>query len=718
MIKYDYVIERKTGSDQTQIFTPDKIPKELSNLVLIEGPNSLGKSTLLNIIALGLFGNKSSRINSALQEKMSALLNSDHQKIKFSFEITYELDNLVIRSRKSDLNSKEIIVEESLDGKNFTPIIYENFEKKYNLIYDIPNNPTERLPDLLKELREEQRHYGNKFMNFGNFLRDTIQQIGKTRDPKRLNEIKERLKRSQDEKKNLDDELPSLRTLLRSQQKAAYIHYYYHYLSEVDRLEKQKKDAEEELENLKKTGKKIVKDLTYDKKKILEISNGLAEKYYETTPKLESVLPKELKQRVTEIWKKIEPHTIESSDLSAIVIEASDYLSHLENEINKIRNDQVYINANAIERLVSLLEDFESYDLIIPKIKVTISEFINLLKEENKKSKEIVERYNIYNTIYENLKLIKESAIELRRKLEYYKDTQQRVGEFSENFEVKLVQLNNKLSVIEDMLKCAKKKCSHYYTRCISLNIDEEKLQKPYKEIISEIPINEELEEWLRLGEEGVLRRLADLEEKIQTKEERRRDLAIIIDKDQAEVERLEKLEPHKYEKFYNELNDIHIKVYFYAKKILDTYYNALNSLIKNEIKKDEIDNNEEIKKYFEEVWIYLAHKIGEFKHIDRTYKAKAIDLISKRIVTEEGTIIYLIDMGTGQSQSAFLRSLLNASNDGRKIIAFFDEIAMMDDNSLNPIIERMRELYYEKRLLLGILVQKRTDKINIKPLI
>jgi len=63
--------------------------------------------------------------------------------------------------------------------------------------------------------------------------------------------------------------------------------------------------------------------------------------------------------------------------------------------------------------------------------------------------------------------------------------------------------------------------------------------------------------------------------------------------------------------------------------------------------------------------------------------------------------------MGTGQSQSAYILSLLNVKDDPRKIIALFDEIAMMDDNSLRPVYSKMRELYKAKKLLLGILVQK-----------
>jgi exonuclease SbcC len=90
------------------------------------------------------------------------------------------------------------------------------------------------------------------------------------------------------------------------------------------------------------------------------------------------------------------------------------------------------------------------------------------------------------------------------------------------------------------------------------------------------------------------------------------------------------------------------------------------------------------------------------------------VDLITGKIISEDNEMIYLNDMGTGQTQSAYISSLLNVdATDSRKIVAMFDEIAMMDDTSLEPILARMKQLYEEKRLILGILVQ-RSNKFNL----
>ncbi len=135
MLKYDYEIERKVGEGRLCKFVPNLIPTTLSNLVLIEGPNSSGKSTLLNIVALGLFGIKNQKINQILQNKLSSLIDSNHQKLKFSFEINSQTDNLSLRSIKRDFEGNDIIVEESANGKPFRPISFETFEKRYNPLH-------------------------------------------------------------------------------------------------------------------------------------------------------------------------------------------------------------------------------------------------------------------------------------------------------------------------------------------------------------------------------------------------------------------------------------------------------------------------------------------------------------------------------------------------------------------------------------------------------
>ena len=214
MLKYNYTIQRIVGEGKSQEFVPNLIPTTLSNLVSVEGPNSSGKSTLLNIIALGLFGTKNPKINPILQNKLNSLIDSNHQKIKFEFEIKSKNDELSLKATKENFDGNDILVEENVDGRNYKPLSFESFERKYNLIYDIPNNPTERLSELLRELREDQAQYGNKFKDFAFFLRKTITQITTSRDTKRLEFVKNQLREKYEERKKIMEDLPNQQNMV------------------------------------------------------------------------------------------------------------------------------------------------------------------------------------------------------------------------------------------------------------------------------------------------------------------------------------------------------------------------------------------------------------------------------------------------------------------------------------------------------------------------
>ena len=87
MIEFDYKIERDEG-DKTEVYLPKGIPKKLQNVVYIEGPNSLGKSTLLNILAIAFHGLKNDSIHPSLKRKMKNLIESNYQTLTFSIRIT------------------------------------------------------------------------------------------------------------------------------------------------------------------------------------------------------------------------------------------------------------------------------------------------------------------------------------------------------------------------------------------------------------------------------------------------------------------------------------------------------------------------------------------------------------------------------------------------------------------------------------------------------
>ena len=236
--------------------------------------------------------------------------------------------------------------------------------------------------------------------------------------------------------------------------------------------------------------------------------------------------------------------------------------------------------------------------------------------------------------------------------------------------------------------------------------------------LIKDIPMSEELDQYISLGEKHVINKISVLQSDLTAERGRLAGLEMFISQYTRDVQNLEKQKPHKLEPYIEQINELLKKTNNLSQKILVDYNTNIKNLIDKKVNEDQLKKDPKKNEYYKGVSMYLAYKIGTFRHIDKSYKAKIVDLVSGFIITDSNDIIYLSDMGTGQTQSAYILSLLNVNikTDPRKIIALFDEIAMMDDDSIEPIKNKMRELKNQNKLLLGILVQ-RGNETHVKRL-
>lgn len=134
MINIDYKLERNEG-DETVIYQPDKLPKELSNIVYIKAPNSSGKSTLLNLLALGFYAKKlsDSELENSLKRKIDNLLDVDHQKVTFDITVENPIIGWKLKSSKPNPESADISVRLYKDGQ-MKQLGSESFFKKFKFI--------------------------------------------------------------------------------------------------------------------------------------------------------------------------------------------------------------------------------------------------------------------------------------------------------------------------------------------------------------------------------------------------------------------------------------------------------------------------------------------------------------------------------------------------------------------------------------------------------
>src|SRR3990172_1109248 len=119
MLEYDYLMQRDEG-DKTVEYAPRSYPRRLPTLAILQGPNSSGKSTLLNLIALGFFGLSQKRIDQSLRNKMAGLLDSSYQQLTFNVTVASEDGTTVLNAVKQSGRAADILVTEDVQGRKAT----------------------------------------------------------------------------------------------------------------------------------------------------------------------------------------------------------------------------------------------------------------------------------------------------------------------------------------------------------------------------------------------------------------------------------------------------------------------------------------------------------------------------------------------------------------------------------------------------------------------
>src|SRR5271157_4311875 len=116
MIEYDYHLQAIEADGHVSEYKPEKIPKKLPDIVFIEGPNDCGKSTILNAIAIGLWGQENKTIHDSLHIKMKDLMDPNFNKLTFNISLKNKNSTLQIISNKSNPDEPKFDIFEIENG--------------------------------------------------------------------------------------------------------------------------------------------------------------------------------------------------------------------------------------------------------------------------------------------------------------------------------------------------------------------------------------------------------------------------------------------------------------------------------------------------------------------------------------------------------------------------------------------------------------------------
>lgn len=721
MFKYDYLLTRNE-SDMEFTDKPLKIskyvptfPTELTDISSLRGRNSKGKSTLLHIIALGLFGLKNVSIHRSLTEKMETLIHSNYQNLVFNFIIENTQNNIKIVSKKEHPDSEEIkVCEIDKNGKEISLSI-ETFRNKYKLIYDIPNNPIGRLNELLSDLGFKQNSIGNLLMQLNSGIRNVIKEIKNSKNPMRIKEI--------ENKKNiLNNVIKEDRIFYEELEKELSLFKIYTYFKYYVEYSDKKLNSEKELKILLKQRKdniKVAEVIKTSNEEDYKQGLGYINEIHGDINEL-AVLIKKIKgiegkhlYHISNLEKLNLLVTMLDQDRNDVIINALEYYEDIfNNEKVHLQPKDKYREADMYKDLIEILNDYINLDVVIPGVGKNITDFIKLLKIEFKKYESLgIEKKQIEKImeLIEDLKDRRKYFINdvAARMNEYKKETTNAESNKLTEEELNILNINK----LKNDIDIYEEKFNLYHDNIIKINEKCEYFQ--IRNRLDKLKGNQIIKDYFNWEEEDLEKKIKNLEGELKEKKQEIDRNNAILNNYTKDLKLLNSKEEHKYIADYDFIDNLSEVTQKLSGIILSDFSNYLEGI--REKKKN--TENELYQKYTKQVSKYLAQKVGTIKYDESDLPIESINLINEEIRVKDGRIIRLNDLGVGHSQAAYLKGVLN-SNDNKKIIALIDETAMMDNETLETIINKMRDLYKEGKLLLGLIVRLDNESERVESLV
>jgi exonuclease SbcC len=696
MIKYNYLIKRNE-QDEIRSYVP-ALPQELEDLCLIEGPNASGKSTLLHIIALALYGKNNPNVCKPLKQKMYRLLESENQELTFDVVLENTQTGVSIHAAKSSPESDKIDLWETEDGKEHR-LSAEGFNTKYNLIYDIPNDPTARLKDLTHDLLEQHHLVGGKLNNLRLSSRDLLTEIQNARDPDRLKKVEELIANSNSELNQLKKGIEVDAAFQKKFEQYAYSKLYSKYrqmdvsLSEkISNLQKRTRSVKKEKRS---KDKEIVLLQSEARTEALQIMNYRDEINHSVIQILGS-------SKTLVSWSNLNiQECLFMPDPNSILEDGIHYFKRLLIEDRaSLKKNKNLEQANFYAELLFVLKGHSTLHIEIPGMRKSVADLIGILQTSLDKLTPDKHRLEAVDKCIENL-------IGMEKSYKHFiAEFTPRINDILTHINADEEEFDNELYQHEDMVDdLQKKKEQHekdilkYRDQCIKAGLHEEI-------ILSNLALlenDDELQLYAANNEQSFIQHISKLESRYFEKDQRKNEKEAKLDRLTSEQQDILSKKPHRCQHRKQDITVLYGKIEALEQRLRKTCVDLLKALpdITDSTKLSPDHQN-----FYDQVALYLGTKVGSVRHVEGEYEIEKIDLIKGIIHTKSGKEINLLDMGTGQGQGAYLQGLL-ASNDDRKVIALIDEVAMMDSKTISPVINRLCEMYRKGKLICGIIVQR-----------
>ena len=721
-INYELEIlgEKKTYNGREEFIDP--IINSKNKIFEITADNSYGKTFILNLLAYALEADKldNEKILDSIKESISRY--DDDASYNLEYDIDLDLpDNKKLSLTKTKGRNKII----QIDGG--APISHTILHKNLSVIYDVPTNPSERLNAVIKDLGNWNENLITKFTKVSRSFYDITKEFDSVRNEEKILNLKEKSEKIENQILEKNKLINKKNLIVNDLNKMLN-------LKNLSLLFKKNAEFEVKINKKSKQFKLLKKPVKIEKKdelKIQQLNSELA--------KFEKDFKEIISKLIHEINNDLEIYELITNDSSIIkyyniikdteikdIFSSSNYVLAQNKFIESIgyikdailrfiiekKNGKSYIIHNSYKQLIDLLEELMENEIDHILKNATTVESVKLKNQ----LESIINEHKVKN--YESLKRFMNNDLKLiKGYLSQFMRTQNQLKKENKkklvnNDDSKYYKVQADLKDLKETFKKVKNNLTLTTATCANeLNIDDlsnfNSLDK-----ISDLRYNLE-------SKIGTPKLLEDISSSKVIVEKEIRDLKRIVDDLESQkrlTDRSFKMEDDKNPSKYNDEQKIKIKTFLKVLQIINVNLLSFKTLISN-IEKGDLSKFKDV----EDIqFMELAGKIIAYSMDNKLLRADGVyaqlnfyDMIRQEFHCNGDLVIKKADVSTGLASANYLKQRIE-NVEGKYVVILLDEIGNMAQNAINKVIESIKKLENQKRLVLAVLTRPNSNGIKI----
>jgi len=668
MFKIEYKLRRGDSNYHTSYPDPGN---ENHNIFVFRGSNGLGKSTMMQILAMGMFGLNSEELSLEIKSKMKRLIAEDTKEFSFNFNIS-SID------RKIEINSS--LRNKNIDGLrvlvNGSPFNKTAFADQFQLIFDVPDEIAKKLNSSLVLIKSSLGDYINYTKTYLNDISGEYEVITKyEKRTERLRELDNRLKDENLELENYCQRLTSIKEDYTKLRKLYVVKKFNEWDYQIELLSSQIKELEKRVDpkiqkskqtKFSTTKQNFINSFDDIKIKLNDLEKGIGE-----IDVLKNSV--ELKSLIYEIKRYNGSDDFSESFFSRNISSLTTISTKLaDDERNKPTKEE-----NELELLENIIGVLKKYVTINPEIPGTngksLNQFlIDLGARKTLLSEKLAEKKR-FLLLEKKVSDLKSSLVDLRTKWK-------RISSIEEDNQEDTGELLKQLDELDSKRMDLHKKQLEI--------LDEYNSMSDAERLIDYDLVDEEEYEATKSEFDDLKKNI----EKVRNK--------IIITKNLLEEYNGTSSNPPKYTK----------ETLDHIDKLASSIQMKLNEwwLLINNMSGVSIANKSNISTsavaFYDALGKYMANILEFVFHEGRRWDLKKIDLIKETFIVENGFPITFTDISTGFNALNSLLAKMKQKYGGRKKILLLDEIGIMDDRNINILLTEIKSQVRKGEVLFAVL--------------